>query len=68
VDKNECTIIARKHEWLKKRLQKNLQKQILLEHRVCQQFEKLRKLEIALEKCKLITEVPISAINDKHQL
>lgn len=40
-----------KHDLLKKRLNRNLQKKHTLELQIGQQFEELKKLEISLEKC-----------------
>ena len=65
MNKNECATIATKHELLKSRLDKNLQKQRILELQISQQYEKLRKLEMALEKCTFATEERQSAFNSK---
>jgi len=48
---NRQLLLEKKHELLKNRLGKNLQKKRTLELQIDQQFEKLKKLEISLEKC-----------------
>jgi hypothetical protein len=45
-----CLPLKKEHELLKNRLNKNLQKKHLLELRINQQFDKLKKVEISLEK------------------
>jgi hypothetical protein len=45
-----CLPLKKKQELLKNRLNKNLQKKHVLELRINQQFEKLKKVEISLEK------------------
>jgi hypothetical protein len=50
--------LEEKHEFLKNRLNENLQKKHALELQISQQFEKLKKLEISLEKYAGMTEGP----------
>jgi len=51
-----CLRLKKKHESLKNRLNKNLQKKHTLELRIGQQFETLKRLEVSLEKCGCMVE------------
>jgi hypothetical protein len=53
---NACLSLKEKHRLLKDRLNKNLQKKHTLELQIGRQFEKLKKLEISLEKCACTAE------------
>jgi hypothetical protein len=53
---NTQLLLEEKHILLKNELGENLQKKHALELRISKQFEKLKKLEISLEKRARITE------------
>jgi len=49
-------LLEEKHRLLKKRLLENLEKKHFVEMKINQQFEKLKKLEISLEKIGKTTQ------------